>query len=246
MVTNSRSMADGLYGEVDPRELTAYKIRDVANYLNMPPSTLRCWVKGQAYKTKTGDGWFQALIVPPAEGGLSFMNLLEAHVLVALRRQRYVPMQDIRAALRAILRKDPGVKYPLATKGFSTVGKTLFVEEAGRNITHDGQAAFSEYLNLYLKRIEHQTDRAGSGGLTATRLYPFPRSFAGKPNAPKSVVIDARLAFGRPVLAGTRIPTAVIAQRLITGETPEEIAKDYNRKVGEILDAIRWELAPAA
>jgi len=228
------------YGDVDPREMSAYGVRDVAHYLNLPPSTLRSWVKGRAYKTKGGDKWFAALISPPEEGRLSFVNLLEGHVLVALRRQRFVPMQQIRDALDSILNREPAVKHPLATRTFATIGKTLFVEEAGRHVAHDGQTAFAEYLDLYLKRIEHDTD-----GM-AERLYPFPRSFAGKESAPCSVVIDARLAFGRPVLAGTRIPTSVIAQRLVTGESPEEIAEDYNREAGEILDAIRWELVPAA
>ncbi len=240
-VVDSRSVpAESLYGDLDPREMSAYRLKDVAYYLHLPPSTLRSWVKGQAYKTKGGDKWFAALISPPPEGGLSFMNLLEGHVLVALRRQRFVPMQRIRVALDGILLRDTAARHPLATRTFATIGKTLFVEEAGRHVTHDGQAAFGEYLDLYLKRIEHDTD-----GM-AERFYPFPRSFAGQANAPRSVVIDARLAFGRPVLSGTRIPTAVIAQRLVTGESPEEIAEDYNRKVGEILDAIRWELAPAA
>lgn len=240
VVVDSRSMPGSLYGGIDPREVSAYRLRDIAHYLNLPPSTLRRWVKGQAYKTKRGERWFAALIDPPPAGGLSFMNLLEGHVLAALRRQRLVPMHDIRNALRGIVRRDPHTKHPLATRRFATIGKTLFVEEAGRHIAHDGQAAFAEYLDIYLERIEHDTD-----GMAA-RLYPFPRSFAGKQNAPRSVLIDARVAFGRPVLSGTRIPTAVIAQRLVTGETPEEIAEDYHRKVGEILDAIRWELAPAA
>lgn len=237
---DSRSVAKSLYGDTDPREIPAYSIKDAAYYLGVHPRTLRSWVKGQPYRTKSGERWFAALVSEPPEGGLSFMNLLEGHVLAALRQQRFVSMKDIRAALERILKKEPSTKYPLATRHFATIGKRLFLEEAGNHTTPDGQLALGKFLDVYLKRIEH-----GADGMAA-KLYPFPRFLRGQANAPRSVVIDPRLAFGRPVLAGTRIPTNVIAQRLVTGENPEEIAEDYDRNVSEILEAIRWELAPAA
>lgn len=240
MVVDSSTVANSLYGGTDPREVAAYSMKDAAYYLGVHPRTLRSWVKGQPYQTKSGERWFEALISEPPDGGLSFMNLLEGYVLTALRRQSFVPMKEIRKALNRILKQDPGTKYPLANRHFATIGKALFLEEAGKHTSPDGQLALAEFLDLYLKRIEH-----GSDGWAA-KFYPFPRFLMGQPNAPRSVVIDARLAFGRPVLSGTRIPTAIIAQRLVTGETPDEIAEDYDRKVSEILDAIRWELAPAA
>lgn len=229
-----------LYGETDPREIPAYSIKDAAYYLGIHPRTLRSWVKGQPYTTKRGERWFKALISEPPDGGLSFMNLLEGHVLTALRKQRFVSMRDIRAALERILQREPTTKYPLATRRFATIGKTLFLEEAGSHTTPDGQLALGRLLDVYLQRIEH-----GQDGMAA-KLYPFPRFLHGEANAPRAVVIDPRLSFGRPVLNGTRIPTSVIAQRLVTGESPEEIAQDYDRAVSEILEAIRWELAPAA
>jgi uncharacterized protein (DUF433 family) len=239
-MVHSRSVADALYGNTDPREMPAYPIKDAAYYLGIHPSTLRSWVTGQPYRTKTGERWFAALISEPPDGGLSFMNLSEAYVLTALRRQRFVPMKEIRRALDRILSQDSNVKYPLATKRFATAGSRLFLEEAGAQITPSGQTAFGEYLDVYLKRIEHGADG------WANKLYPFPRFYMGKPNAPRAVSMSPTLAYGRPVLDNTRIPTAIIAQRLVTGETPEEIAEDYDRPVSEILDAIRWELAPAA
>ncbi|MEE9256893.1 MAG: DUF433 domain-containing protein, partial [bacterium] len=59
---------------------------------------------------------------------------------------------------------------------------------------------------------------------------------------PKTVVIDPKVSFGRPVLVGTGIPTLVIAERCKAGESIEELAEDYRRSTSEIVEAIRCEL----
>jgi len=41
------------------------------------------------------------------------------------------------------------------------------------------------------------------------------------------VVIDPHVSFGRPVLAGTGIPTAVLAEQFKTGDPVLVLAKDY-------------------
>lgn len=76
------------------------------------------------------------------------------------------------------------------------------------------------------------------------RLYPFTRR--GDPNEPRRVVIDPRISFGRPVLAGTGIPTAMLAERYKAGESVDELVKDYGRDRLGIEEAIRCELAVEA
>ncbi len=71
------------------------------------------------------------------------------------------------------------------------------------------------------------------------RLYPFTRP--GDLDQPRAVVIDPRVSFGRPVLAGTGIATAVIAERYKAGESTAELAQDYGREQAEIEEAIRCE-----
>jgi uncharacterized protein (DUF433 family) len=75
------------------------------------------------------------------------------------------------------------------------------------------------------------------------KLYPFSRR--GAPSDPKSVEIDPRVSFGRPVLAEPRYPTAVIAERHKAGESISEIAEDYHRPTSDIEEAIRCDLAVA-
>jgi uncharacterized protein (DUF433 family) len=54
------------------------------------------------------------------------------------------------------------------------------------------------------------------------------------------------VSFGRPVLAGTGIPTAVIAERYKAGESMDDLADDYGRRRLEIEEAIRCELSVEA
>ncbi|RYG59179.1 DUF433 domain-containing protein, partial [bacterium] len=62
---------------------------------------------------------------------------------------------------------------------------------------------------------------------------------------PKIIVIDPSIAFGKPVLVGTGIPTAVIHERFKGGEPIASIAYDYNRDSEEIEQALRYEQAAA-
>ena len=47
-------------------------------------------------------------------------------------------------------------------------------------------------------------------------------------------MMDARLAFGRPVITRRGISTAAIVERVNAGETEEEIAKDYGLDYEEV------------
>ena len=97
-----------------------------------------------------------------------------------------------------------------------------------------------ETLQALLKRVEQ--DEQG----LAIRLFPFSRrASANAPaieDSPKLVVIDPRVAFGRPVLVGTGVTTSTIAERFDAGESIEDLAADYGRSRGEIEEALRCEL----
>jgi uncharacterized protein (DUF433 family) len=163
------------------------------------------------------------------------MNLVEAHVLAAIRRDFNVPLWKVRQALDYLGRHIPS-RYPLADERFETNGVDLFVRQAGRLVAvcDSGQLAMREMLERYLKRIER--DRHG----VPIRLYPF----TTRPDrgAPRPVVIDPRVSFGRPILRGTGISTAIIAERYKAGESMTDLAKDYGRPRTDIEEAIRCEL----
>lgn len=80
-------------------------------------------------------------------------------------------------------------------------------------------------------------ERDASG--RAAKLYLF--TGTPRPEAAKVVVVDPQVSFGRPVLVGTGIATAVIAQRYKAGESIAELADNYDRSYSEIEEAIRCE-----
>lgn len=93
-------------------------------------------------------------------------------------------------------------------------------------------------LQAHLKRIE----RDGKG--LAIKLYPFTRPVSAA--APKFVVIDPRMAFGRPVIAGSRIPTTDVFERFKAGDSLDILVAEYGRSTDEIQEAIRYEADRAA
>lgn len=218
-------------------ELPAYTIREAAHYLTVPLATMRSWSAGRPYPTKVGRRFFRPVLELPERKPpvLSFTNLVEAHVLDAIRRKHQIPLDKIRIAIK-YLRDEFGSEHPLADYRLETDGLDLFVQEYGRliNITRSGQMAIREFLEGYLKRIERNSVGA------AIRLYPFTRK--REMDEPRFVVIDPSISFGRPVLAGTGVPTGAIAERYKAGESVPQLATDYGRSSEEIEEAIRCEL----
>lgn len=221
----------------DPRELPAYTIPEAAHYLWIPVSTFRSWVVGRNYPIQGGSKFFKP-IVPLADKDLhllSFVNLVEVHVLDAIRREHSVPLPKIRSALMYLKEKFPS-RHPLIDQRFETDGLDLFVERYGHliNLSQSGQLAMRRLLEAHLRRIEW--DAAGY----PVKLYPFTRKRHVK--EPKVVVIDPYVSFGRPVLVGTGIPTSVVADRYKAGDSIDELADDYGRPRLNIEEAIRCEL----
>jgi uncharacterized protein (DUF433 family) len=214
----------------DVRDVPAYTVAEAAQYLRLPRTTLGSWMRAGG-------------LIVPAQGSppvLSFLNLVEAFVLSAIRREHEVSMQRARKAL-AFVGRDLGVKRPLVTKEFKTDGVDLFVEHYGTllNASQGGQQTLlKDALEGHLKRIEWD----GSG--LAERLFPLARS--ERVSQPRAIVIDPKMGFGRPVLAGTGIRTEIVIGRYLAGESAPELAKDYGVKPELIEDAVRLESRAAA
>jgi uncharacterized protein (DUF433 family) len=230
-----------LYGGVDPRNIPTYAISEVARYLRIPAGTVRSWVAGRRYKTRQGSQHFQPLILTPDQKPrlLSFTNLIEVHVLRAIRKDHQIQLDKVRAALDYI-ESELQVNHPLAHSQFRTDGVNLFTEHYGTliNASQSGQILLKDALNAHLARIE--PDDSG----LAIKLYPFTRSQGTI--SPRLVVIDPRIAFGRLVIAGTGIPTHIVAERYQAGDSIDDLADDYNCRHDIIEEAIRCEMPPIA
>jgi uncharacterized protein (DUF433 family) len=209
----------------------------------MPEATLRSWVSGRHYQAAGQSRRSTPLIsVDDAAGQhLSFINLVEAHLLAAIRRRHGVKLPKVRNALDYV-RREFKVERPLIGESFQTDGLDLFVERYGQmiNASRQGQRAMREILSVYLQRIERD-DR----GLPI-RLYPFTRtndSSESPASDPRLVVMSPAVSFGQPVIAGTGIPVAAIYERYQAGDSVAELARDFRLETSAIEDAIRCEAA---
>lgn len=225
---------------LDPRKVPAYGIPEAALYLGIPVATLRSWVIGRHYSVAAEERFFPPVIelADKKSRRLSFVNLVEAHVLNAIRREHEIRLPKIRRAI-AFLRNKLHSKHPLSDQQFETDGLDLFVQKYGQlvNITQEGQLAMRSVLQSFLKRIKRDTQ-----GMPK-KLYLFTRrAEAGEPLA---VVMDPTISFGRPVLEGTGIPTTMLAERYKAGDSLDELAEDYGRPKQEIEEAIRYEIRAA-
>jgi len=222
----------------------AYPVSEVARILNLPVATVKAWCFGQSYRLASGSPKRFKSVIQPADSNarlLSFANLCELHVLSAIRRRHKISLSKVRDSI-SYLRTQLGTDRPLIDKQFKTNGVDLFVEHASHllNVSKQGQEALRGDFALALARIER--DRSGM----PIRLFPFSRSTTPDAKQPKSIVIDPRLSFGRPVLSDVAVPTEVIVGRFRAGDTLVEMAKDYGVDEEEIEEALRFEQRRAA
>lgn len=219
----------------DRRETPAYTYADASRFVRLPVATLRSWVTGRGYLRQDGPAHFRPLIVPADAHHLSFLNLIEAHVLKAIRRRYGVPMRTVRPALDYVGR-ELGVDHPLAHAEFETDGVSLFVRRLGKllNASQSGQVAMPDVLKLYLQRIEY--DKEG----LALRFFPYTRT-TEQLDQPQQIVINPAVMWGRPVIEGTRVDTAIVFQRYEAGESAQGIAEDLDLTIPQVEEAIRCE-----
>jgi len=220
------------------RDVPAYTLAEAARYVRLPVATLRSWVLGRQYPTAQGSANFPALLRPASRKPplLSFSNLIEAHVLRSLRTEHGVPVKELRRAL-SYAERSLGIDRLLLRPELRANAGGVFLDRYGEliELTASGQLAMRRLFDEHLKRIEWDSSRF------PVRLYPF-LSYAA-PGAERPIVIDPRIAFGRPVVASRGISTSTIAERIDAGESVKDIAADYDLAQSEIEQAAVYERA---
>ncbi len=193
---------------------------------------------GRAYPVREGTRRFAPLIqaADPKRRLVSFVNLVEAHVLRALRTQHGVPIRSVRKALD-YAEREMHLDRLLARKELRTEAGDLLLDRYGQliNLSRSGQLAMKKVLERYLRRVEWDASDF------PLRLYPFVR--ASEESDGRAIAIDPAIAFGRPIVARRGVETGVIADRVDAGEDPAAIADDYNLDLADIEAAVLYERA---
>lgn len=206
----------------------AYGLSEAAFYLKVPYQTLRYWLVG--FKKRPP-------IIRPVQTAtvrLSFINLLECHAVAGMRRIYDLKLPRVRRALVQISKIYPQ-PHALVTEVFLTDRKDLFIEKFGQvvNVSQYGQIGLN-FFHLHLERVEVDSD-----GL----FHFFPFVLQPTPSEPKLIEINPMVGFGKPVIAGTGISTAIIASRFDARESISDLAAEYECSPQQIEEAVRWERA---
>ena len=213
----------------DLREAPIYNVGEVANYIGLPHSTLRSWIRGRSYQTQSGERFFAPLIEPanPSKSLLSFANLTEAHILRSTRDVN-ISIPKIRDAIDYIEKAFPS-QHPLITEQFRHDGVDLFVERLGGNqiiaVSRHGQLGLKTILDQYLQRIGR--DALG------LPICVFPMRY-------EEIAIDLNVSSGRPTLKGTGILASMVYSLAQSGEGIEDLARDYKVTHGAIKEAVKY------
>lgn len=220
----------------DLRNQPAYGVAEASRYLKLPAATLRTWLIGREYPKGDGTEHWQPLIQPSQKDPLllSFWNLVEAHVLRALRTEHGTSIKAVRDALE-FAERQLGIERLLLHRELKTTAGRLFLDRYGEliELSASGQLAMRKIFEEHLERVDWDE------WSFPIRLYPF---VAGEGRR-KPIAIDPKIAFGRPIVLRTGVSTSAIVQRLDAGESPADLADDYDLSEEEIEEAVVYERA---
>ncbi|MGA8761504.1 MAG: DUF433 domain-containing protein [Candidatus Sulfotelmatobacter sp.] len=217
----------------DIMETPIYGVSEAAQYLRVPLNTLRYWTRDEASVTPL------VRLAGKEPARLSFHNLLECHMISSMRAVYDVRLPKVRKALNALARYVHH-KHPLIEQAFQTDHRDLFIEHLGKIVNLSGkdeQILIPDVMKFYLERIERDPNGV-------FKLHPF--VMERKQSEPKLIQINPALGFGKPVITGTGISTAVIASRFNARDSVPDLAAEYGVEPKQIEEAIRWEQRTAA
>lgn len=218
----------------DIRSRPAYTVAEAARYLSIPAPTLNAWFRGIQAKHQT----FKPVIEleDRRDRRLSFSNLVEVHVLRALRTKHGVSMGAVRAALDFV-RKEFDIQRILIDPRLRAAPGRMFLQRYAElvDLTRSGQHVIERVWESHLLAVVQ--DPAG----VPLKLYPWIPDRTQPPK--RSILIDPAVSFGRPMTASRGIATSVLADLYDAGTSAEDLVAEYGLSQQEIEDALAFERA---
>ncbi|MEM6683167.1 MAG: DUF433 domain-containing protein [Pseudomonadota bacterium] len=218
----------------------AYTVADAAQLLQISKARLRRWVSGYTYKIDNQLTAKPALWRPYYtqfdEKILSFRDLMEARYIKAFAAAG-VSIRGLRSLLK-IAQNLVDDERPFSTNRFRTDGKTLFLETV--NARGERLLDIKQKQHVFRKIVERTLLDVDFDDHAALRWWAAGRT--------KSIVIDPQIAFGKPVLHGTSIPTSRIAEVAEIEGSIKQAARLFEIDLADAKQALAYEktLARAA
>lgn len=220
------------------REMPRYTASDAGGYLGIPATTIRSWFFGTTYGKVGQTVAFDPVLKPASLSAklLSFDNLVEAYVLRQFRHRDNINLRHIARAIE-YARDELGIEKPLLEDNLIRVGKSIFLEKAGEfvGLSDPGQLLLPHAGKLF-ERIEYVDDAIAA-------IFPGTRDDIE--DSPRIISISPSFSFGKAVVDRTKVPTDVIRDRYMNGDTIDDLVDDYECERSEIEEAIRaeWKFA---
>lgn len=214
---------------IEVLDRTMYTEAAAARFLGIAQGTLHYWLEGD----KRGDKVYKPIIREEPSGArqVTWAEFIEAAMLREYRRTHRVPMAELRDFIED-LRQKFQVPYPLAHEQPLVSGRRL-VYKVQMDNKLDGDLCLVAYASgQYLLTPASQAfyDRVQFDEEVAASWRPH-----SDPNSP--VRCNPSVRFGKPAIEG--ISTAVLWEHDEAGESPDEIAKEFELST----EQVRWALA---
>ncbi len=198
--------------------------------MRLPASTVRWWLRRGGRIKRTG-------------ASLVTFDELISLLFVGELRRRNVSHRDILRA-EVDLRQRTGHHLPFIHQELWVAGKDVLVPaepDASQFIAANrgGQSTFKHWAEAERVRLSDLVERA-RGQLQ----YDNKRAIAWMPRP--DIALRPGVQFGHTCVAGTRIPTNVLAGAVGAGEPPEEVAELYLITPEQVHEAVAWERGLAA
>jgi uncharacterized protein (DUF433 family) len=162
------------------------------------------------------------------ETGLNFLAMIEVYVFGQLR-DLGISSQKIRKC-QAELSKRLGVSYPFASCKLLSRDGSIFMElevDTLLELDASGQKAFSKILRQFCEKIEFDDESS-----QAAQFWPM-----GKDH---NILVDPKHAFGQPRVKGTNILAETVSGMVLSGESPEKVAKLFEIPVSSVQDSVEF------
>ena len=211
--------------------LPVYPLSQVARFVGCHEQTLRAWLRGRNYVS----GGVKRRTKPvfgnsnDPRSALTFLDLVEAHMLHLIRKGYGIPMKNVRAAME-YLHGVSGDTHFLAHRNFVHDERHLYLKADKRliSLSERGQHVDTVVISDGLKQLMY-----GEDGY-ADSFFPL---ISGKQQ--QAIMINPIIGFGQPALSRLGVNISAITSRFDAGEHIADIAADYGATNEEVEEALR-------
>ncbi len=210
---------------------------EAARLLRVPQGTLHYWLEGGVRKGKQ----YRPIIRESSRDRrtVTWAEFVEAGLLRQYRRERGVPMAELRAVIEK-LRAELSVPYPLAhQQPFVGPGRQLVRE------IQDEVGLDPEYFLVAIAREQLVLTSASESFVERVRwAHGVAAGWRPHEDARSPVLMDPEQRFGKPMIKG--ISTEVLWEHDEAGESVEAVAEDFGVSAKDVRWALSYENAQRA